>query len=38
LKAGGAPTEVEICEMLAEMVASPEAQTRGFVIDLDFAF
>lgn len=37
LKAGGAPSEEQICEMLVEMVASPEAQTRGFVIDLDFA-
>jgi hypothetical protein len=24
--------------MLKEMVGSPEAQTRGFVLDLDFAF
>jgi len=38
LKAGGAPDEDEICEMLKELVASPEAQTRGFVLDLDFAY
>jgi hypothetical protein len=38
LKAGGAPSEEEICQMLKEMVISPEAQTRGFVFDLDFAF
>lgn len=37
LKAGGAPSEEEICQMLKEMIASPEATTQGFVIDLDFA-
>jgi len=38
LKAGGAPSDEEINQMLKEMIASPEAQTRGFVIDLDFAY
>jgi hypothetical protein len=38
LKAGSGPDEEEICHMLKEMVGSPEAQTRGFVLDLDFAF
>lgn len=38
LKAGGAPSEAEICQMMAEMIASPDAQTRGFVIDLDFCY
>lgn len=38
LKAGGAPSENEICQMLTAMIASPEAQTRGFVVDLDFSY
>lgn len=38
LKAGDCPTEIQICEMLKQMIASPEAQTRGFVIDLDIAY
>lgn len=38
LKAGGCPSEDEICSMLKDMIASPEAQTQGYVIDLDFAF
>jgi len=37
LKAGGAPSEEEICLMLKEMIASPEAQTQGYVIDLDYS-
>ncbi len=38
LKAGSGPDDEEICHMLKEMDGSPEAQTRGFVLDLDFAF
>jgi hypothetical protein len=38
LKAGGAPNDEEINQMLKELIASPEARTRGFVVDLDFSF
>lgn len=36
LKAGGAPSDAEICEMIKQMVESNEARTRGYVLDLDF--
>ncbi len=37
LKSGGAPTNDQVDQMLKELTASPEAQTKGFVLDLDFS-
>lgn len=36
LKAGGAPDSDQIIAMVKELVNSPDANTRGFVLDLDF--
>ncbi len=36
LKAGAAPSNAQIDAILAEMIASPAARTRGFVLDLTF--
>lgn len=37
LKSGSAPTSDQVDQMLKELTASPEAQTKGFVLDLDFS-
>ena len=36
LKDGDAPNEYEIDQMLRELITSPEALTKGFVLDLEF--
>ena len=36
LKDGDVPNEFEIDQMLRELITSPEARTKGFVLDLDF--
>jgi len=37
LKSGGAPTSAQIDEMIKDLLQSPEASTKGFVLDLDFS-
>lgn len=34
LKAGKGPSDAQMVRMLADLVASPEAQTKGYIIDL----
>lgn len=36
LKAGKGPDDAQMVQMLADMIASPEAQTKGYVVDLPF--